>query len=97
MHVLRNKSYYLSNYIIEPLQGCSYKNSFLVVFLLNGQKIFPGIDVRNSSLSGRDLFWQAVKWENFSGNKHLKRGDKNLTIPMSFLVTSRRKNNCLGF
>ena len=40
---------------------------------LTGKKIlFPRVHIRNISPLGRDLFWWAVRWENFERTQYSK-------------------------
>ena len=40
---------------------------------LTGEKIlFPRVHIRNISPSGQDLFWRAVRWENFERSQYSK-------------------------
>ena len=40
---------------------------------LTGKKIlFPRVHLRKIPLPGRDLFWQAVRWENFERSQYSK-------------------------
>ena len=46
---------------------------FLLLSRLPGKKIlFPRVHIRNISPPGRDLFWQAVRWENFERSQYSK-------------------------
>ena len=55
------------------LRDCSYENNFPVAFPLNREKtLFPCVHIRNISPPGRDLFWRAVRWENFERSQYSK-------------------------
>ena len=52
---------------------------FLLLSRLPGKKIlFPRVHIRNISPPGRDLFWQAVRGENFWEKPIFKMSDTNL-------------------
>ena len=53
------------------LTGCSYENSFFVVFRLTRKKIiFHRVYFRNISPPGQDSFCRDVRWENFANNQN---------------------------
>ena len=46
---------------------------FLLLSRLTGKrKLFPRVHIQNISPPGRDLFWQAVRWENFERSQYSK-------------------------
>ena len=46
---------------------------FPLLSLLTGKKIlYPRVHIRNISQLGRDLFWRAVRWENFERSQYSK-------------------------
>ena len=48
------------------------KKVFPLFFRLPGNKIFPHVHILNISPPGRDLFWRAVRWENFEKSQYSK-------------------------
>ena len=63
-----NLAYILNGW---PPRRCSYDNSFPVVCLINLEKrYFPRIHIRNVSPPGRDVFWRAVRRENFTRSQY---------------------------
>ena len=60
-------------FLVSIFGAVDMKIVFPLVSRLTGKKIlFPRVHTRNISPPGRDLFWRAVKWENFERSQYSK-------------------------